>query len=162
MAKRLKIDTSLKFRKSIFSLLWSLIKFEVVIAVISIALNLITGTQEDVMPEVSLFVLVSILGAILICLRWHFDVVKIRGSNLELKSGVIFQNVKAFSIEHIQEIKINQSIIGRIFKYGDLIISAPTIDESIVIKSLDSVWRLYKILDKYTRDKEKDGFVITN
>jgi DNA-binding transcriptional ArsR family regulator len=64
-------------------------------------------------------------------------------------------------MEDIQEIKVNQSIVGRQLKYGDLVITAPTIDAAIVIKNLDSVWRLYKILNDYARDQENEGFVIT-
>ncbi len=63
-------------------------------------------------------------------------------------------------MEYIQEIEVSQSIVGRYLKYGDLKISAPTINTSIVIKNLDSVWKLYKILNDYARDHDKTGFVI--
>lgn len=156
MAKNLEIHTSLKFRKSVFSLLGDFMKLALVVGMLSFLVNIASDNTGIIF-----FLLCMIIGMSYLCLMWHYNVVKVKGNILEIQKGFIFQQKKSFSMEYIQEIKVNQSIVGRQLKYGDLVITAPTIDSAIVIRSLDSVWRLYKILNDYAREQENEGFVIT-
>ncbi len=130
-------------------------KLAVVLGIVSYLLN--AGTD---LTGIFFFLGTMAIGMSWLCILWHFNVVKVKDNILEINKGFLFQQKKSFSMEYIQEIEVSQSIVGRYLKYGDLKISAPTINTSIVIKNLDSVWKLYKILNDYARDHDKTGFVI--
>jgi membrane protein YdbS with pleckstrin-like domain len=152
------IHAALKFRKSVFSLFYDFLKASVACGLISL------GASYLLLPIQPIFVFfISLITSTLwICVLWHLEVIEVKGNILEIRSGFWFREKKSFSMEYIQEIKVKQSVIGKYLKYGDLIITAPTIDESIIIKNLDNVKRLSKVLNDYARDKEGDGFVITS
>jgi uncharacterized membrane protein YdbT with pleckstrin-like domain len=152
-----EIHTSLKFRKSVFTLFYNFIKAVFACGAFSFLISYI----ETPIPAIFVFMVSLIFVMLCICVDWHFRIVEVKGNILEIKSGFWFRQKKSFSIEYIQEINVKQSIIGKYLKYGNLVITAPTIDQSIIIKNLDNVRRLSEFLNDYARDHDGEGFVIT-
>lgn len=154
---KFEVHASLKFRKSIFSLFFDLVKVSIVSSLLSIFLSFISFP----VPTLLFFLVFLIICMLGVCISWHLQIVEVQGNILAIKSGFWFREKKSFSMEYIQEIKVKQTLIGKYLKYGDLVITAPTIDESIIIKDLDNVKRLSRVLNDYARDNSGDGFVIT-
>lgn len=152
-----EIHAPLKFRKSVFSLFSDFLKATFICGLFSVAASSIFST----LPAMIVFFFSLVFSMFGICILWHMKVVEVKGNILEIRSGFWFREKKSFSMEYIQEINVKQSLLGKYLKYGDLIITAPTIDEAIVIKHLDNVRRLSKVLNDYAREQESDGFVIT-
>lgn len=156
----LPFDTqdSLKFRKTVFNLFYNLIRVSFTCGMLSLTTFLL-GIN---VPPVIVFFVFLFIGALGIYVVWHRQVVEVNGSVLEIKPGLWFIEKKSFSMEYIQEIKVQQSYLGKHFKYGDLIINAPSIDELIVIRDLDNVKVLSKTLKNYTGIQEDNSAVLTN
>lgn len=158
---KISIDSPIKFRQSIFALFYKVMQFEIAYTLV-IGLLMRSADEVEFVFGLFLFCLLSLFTMIGLFLSWNFYVYKIHGSNLEIERGILYKNVKTFSVEHIQEVIVTQSLLGKILNYGDLRIDAPTINQTIKVKRVDSVWKMYDILNKFIQDNEKDAFVITN
>lgn len=60
--------------------------------------------------------------------------VTLREKVVELEWGVFTQNSRELPYRNVQSVNVNQSVLGQMFNYGDLIVTSAGITEPIVFK----------------------------
>jgi uncharacterized membrane protein YdbT with pleckstrin-like domain len=62
--------------------------------------------------------------------------------------GVFFRKTRTFDISSIASVKVRQGIIGRILKYGDVILENPLTKKDLVIERINEPYLQASLIEK--------------
>jgi len=81
-----------------------------------------------------LLLLIILVGGT-VFLNWHFTVYRITTIRIEYTSGIIWRLGEEMCLEDIQTVDATQSLIGRIFNFGDVVVESAA-NNVIILKNV--------------------------
>ena len=136
-------------RKSIFFLF---LKFIFIFAILSVLYFVlyrffqILDLDHHSWILLALMRIIELFAGLYIFLDWHFAFYKITHDHIIYNEGVFLIKRHMFSVRNIESVSLRQGIIGRIFKFGDLKLTAPTMQESISLKMIHKPWKYLRVI----------------
>ncbi len=85
--------------------------------------------------------LVHFAVILFIIVTWYFQHYEIHHDHIAFRKGVFFVKRKMFPLQNVQEISYKQSLIGRIFDYGNVILYGPSTDTLLRLIRIPAVGR---------------------
>ncbi len=82
-----------------------------------------------------------------VILGWFFNFYKITGENIIYNTGVFRVRRDVYALRNIETVSLDQSFFGRLFKYGEIYLYAPTLNDTIVMKHIYKPWQYLKIIN---------------
>lgn len=70
-------------------------------------------------------------------LQYKRKTLTVNDKSLELQYGVFSKNSRELFYKNIQGVNVNQSVLGRMFNYGDLVINTANQNESVVFNNIE-------------------------
>lgn len=95
---------------------------------------------------IGILTLIWLIPAIIIWLKWKYTENGVTNKRVINKRGILSRKTDEIRLNAIESIQINQTILGRIFGYGDVIIAGRGHGQ-VVIKWIDDPLEAKKIIE---------------
>lgn len=144
-------------RRSIFILIITMLGIEVFFDAIYIAIRIpplyLNTTLLNQMNFTTLYFLAflilnlfKVVFMINAALQWLTHVYEIRDNEVRYKYGILRRDEKIFICSLTQEVAQSQGILGRIFNFGTISVTNPTIKEQIYLESIPNPQKYAEII----------------
>jgi len=109
--------------------------------------NLAGGNPFE--PSMMPFIIISTLQVLVVIyafLRWFFNYYTITEDQIIHHRGLFFIRRNYFAIKNIESVTMDQSLMGRVFRYGKLGLYSPTLNQSVILKNIYDPRKYMKII----------------
>lgn len=163
------IVTHVTIRQSIFFLLLKLFLIEI-LAALSILIYLVYILPGDLIsrfgidffaiPVFTAAVVIKTSFTFFIIIQWLEEYYEITPVEIIHRNGFIIKKEKAYRLEHLGSLEIDQNIFGRIFNYGTLRLYNWALDKQMYLYLIHNPKKYHKILENLLPnvDTKKDVF----
>ena len=90
--------------------------------------------------------LIIILSTLILLVRWSFERYELRGGEIIHRKGVIFVRVEQYSLENVETITYDQTLFGRVLKYGTIRLHSPLLKSEIKVPYMPDPDRVLMLL----------------
>lgn len=152
------LKPAIKFRKSVWIFIFKVVLLEViyffgVIVMMFLLTNI--ATPRDFLASFLFFTaLINICLVIYIFLLWLSCVYTITPHFLERNYGIFRKRKNSYDLKLIQEIRLRQSLPGRIFDYGTLKMFNPTVKDEFVFVGISQPSQRLQIIKSFIQEIE--------
>lgn len=163
---------AITIRKSIAPLIFRLVANELLFEGIYLGwrfiLDLLPVTLEtylllNFITLILFLVLITILQTgilVWLLLSWANDYYEIRPVELVHKQGILSKRADTYSYSHIQTIKINQGLLGRIFNYGGVEIYIPTLGYNLNFNEIPNPTEFVELIKNANPEIKEGAFLL--
>lgn len=157
------VVTHLTIRQSIFFLLLKLIVIELIAAILVILFHELLASADIIFFNIPLFViLVSTKTAfmVFVIIQWLEEYYEITPTEIIHKRGLLFKKEERNMLNHLNSLKIDQGLFGRIFNYGTLTVHNWTTDKDVMLYLIHNPIKYNDILQSLLPDIDKEKQVL--
>jgi membrane protein YdbS with pleckstrin-like domain len=130
-------------RKSVVLLITYLILLDTMFLLLFVALflpNLVNSAQGAIQPFSSIVAYIAIAGlglkistSIWVIMQWLSEYYEIHPQEIVHRRGVFMQHREVFNVRDVKSMTIKQNLLGRMFRFGTVILFNPALDQKIAI-----------------------------
>jgi len=96
--------------------------------------------------SVLIAIIVQSTISFMLILRWSRDSYKIENEEITHTRGIIIKKIQKFNISKAESISYSQTILGKIFEYGDIKIHYPAGQKEIILRGISHPEELLEML----------------
>lgn len=156
-------------RKSPVALVVKIILAEILIEAIYLVLSLsLTQISEQLANgyEASrfalsvLFIVIAVSVIAVLVAQWANEVFILEKDDLAVSQGIISKRVQTYPYANMQSVTVNQSLLGRLFNYGNVTIYIPVLGKNVSFMEISSPYHFAEKLKSHIPYPEKNQFII--
>lgn len=103
----------------------------------------------------TILLILNLLAAVLIVLRWYFAYSEVTQDSITLHSGILYKKEQKYICSFIETITMHQSFLGMIFNYGTLELTDTPLKEKIYLMNITNPKKYNELIKKIFSDKPK-------
>lgn len=96
----------------------------------------------------SLILAVNLITFLYLFISWHHMYYIISSNGISSSKGIISKKTNSIDTPAIRSIKVQQSILGKIFNYGTIILESPLLSEKFLMRDLPNPHRHASLIEK--------------
>jgi len=129
-----------------------LILIGLVLLVQQLFVKVVTGEALANFKVISLLVIIGMgeIVTMVILAKWVSEFYIIKADSLNYRSGVFVKRKQVLMINRVVEVLMSQSIFGKVFNYGTLILISTQENAGVYLKRVENPGKYFKILRELT------------
>ena len=156
-------------RRSPAGLVFKIIFFELLLEIVYLLLSItlvevrdsIEQSYESARLILSLiFVILAISVVVFLVTNWISEGYYLKKNELILKRGMISKTEVSYPYANMQSVRVNQSLLGRIFNYANISIYIPTLGKDIIFSEISNPNQFADKLKSHIPYPESNQFLI--
>jgi membrane protein YdbS with pleckstrin-like domain len=161
-----KLQKYIEIRQSVLVLIFKILLVELFMTIVHLMigqlfsslniLNLQFGVFFVGTWELLIFHIVNSIWLLTITTNWATTVYMIGEKQICITKGVFSKNTQSYDIKGVQEVKVNQNLIDRLFNFGTIHLYNPLLQSTITLSKIPKP-EIYAEAIREERDKATDN-----